>query len=160
MKEVGGGDQSLVPVGMGETTPLPLPAGAPFRYSPLHQRPPFTPYMANGAFCIDLNSNNQQQHHYSNPLLEDLTISPPLRSFTSLLTGFDDQDAMPPIVREHKAQIDQLIRNQVIISLINHHTVVRPFFALSCIQFVHWACNTKNLRTRNFLASIACTLLL
>ncbi|XP_071937628.1 probable BOI-related E3 ubiquitin-protein ligase 3 [Coffea arabica] len=116
---VGGGDQSLVPAATGGTPPLPLPAGATVRYFPLHHQPPFTPYMSNGAFCLDLNNNNrhqqqQQQHHrqFSNPLLENLTISPPSKPFTSLLTGFDDQDATPPIVRDHNAQIDQLIRNQ------------------------------------------------
>ena len=145
MKEgVGGGDQSLVPAATGGTPPLPLPAGATVRYFPLHHQPPFTPYMSSGAFCLDLN-NSHHHRQFSNPLLENLTISPPSKPFTSLLTGFDDQDAAPPIVRDHNAQIDQLIRNQVVISLVNHRTtLVRTSFLLFPVNNLSKCpCNTN-----------------
>ncbi|KAL3521356.1 hypothetical protein ACH5RR_019505 [Cinchona calisaya] len=100
MKEVA--DERAVPLPLPPPTeaparPLPLPAPAPpVRYFPLHPQP-FTPF---------------SQHQNPNPTLEGLNSSAPFKSFTSLLTGFEDRDPLPPSVKQFNAKIDQMITSQ------------------------------------------------
>lgn len=98
-------------------TPLPM-AVPPVRYFPLHKQPN-SPYYSNGAFRLDFNSDHSCPNSNPNPiLLENLNISTPYKSFTSLLTGAGDQDSLPPSLREQNSKIDQIINFQVIILLV------------------------------------------
>ncbi|KAL3524097.1 hypothetical protein ACH5RR_016931 [Cinchona calisaya] len=100
------------------TTPLPFPVAACFPHQPEPEpkpKPkPVSIYYSNGAFRLDLNNNNNHQHPAApSPVLENLNICAPFKSFTSLLTGADDDlDFLPSFLKEQNSKIDQIIQTQ------------------------------------------------
>lgn len=100
---------------------IPAP---PIRYFSLHPQPHFnfsSPSLPN-AFRLDLNTQPKPQppHQIPNSLLlqENADLLYPFKSsFTSLLTGVDDRNDLPPFVKEQNARVDQLITSQVSIPL-------------------------------------------